>query len=205
MSPSDTATAAANPQADGMLRAGTWTLLGHLLAAAPDAGVLQRLRQIDTENVQQQDALALAWSKLREAADQEQQQSLEMEYQDVFIGVGSGEVTPYASWYLTGSLMDRPLVELRKDLAALGVQRQEGVSEPEDHVAAICDVMALAITDEDVDADWQRELFLRHVDQWMIRFFEDLRAAPSADFYKAVGEFGEAFVRLEQRYFAMSV
>ncbi len=205
MSVRDTASPAANVHADDMLRAGTWTMLGRLLAAAPDADLLQRLRAVDAENVEPQDALALAWSKLREAADRSQREALDMEYQDVFIGVGSGEVTPYASWYLTGSLMDRPLVELRKDLRALGVERQAGVSDPEDHAAAVCDVMALAITDEDVDFDWQRELFLRHVDQWMGRFFADLRAAPSADFYKTVGLFGEEFVRLEQRYFAMSV
>ena len=52
------------------------------------------------------------------------------------IGLGRGELLPFGSWYQTGFLMERPLGYLRDDLSRLGYQREEGVHEPEDHVAA---------------------------------------------------------------------
>lgn len=185
------------------LRAGTWALLGRLLMEAPSDEMRQRLDAIGPAG-DAADPLGLAWSQLKDAARAARDDALETEFQDVFVGVGGGEVTPYASWYLAGSLMDRPLVRLREDLEALGVARSAGCSEPEDHAAAICEIMAFAILDGDVDFDWQKDLFLRHVDSWMGRLFEDVASAPSADFYRAVGALGQAFVELERRFYAMS-
>lgn len=185
------------------MRAGTWALLGRLLADAPDEEMLARLAQADSDGGRG-DALALAWLRLAEAARTAQAEALQREYQDVFVGVGGGEVTPYASWYLTGTLLDRPLVQLRDDLQALGIARAEHCSEPEDHAAAVCEIMAFVLQDEDVDFDWQRELFQRHVAGWMGRLFDDVAAAPSATFYRAVAALGRAFVDVEQRFYEMS-
>lgn len=184
------------------LRAGTWTLLGCLLSAPPSRELRARLREVAAPHGDT-DALAHAWARLAQAAREAQDDALQREYQDVFIGVGGGEVTPYASWYLAGALLDRPLVQLRGELAALGIVRRDDCSEPEDHAAALCETMAYAILDGGVDLDWQRELFARHVDSWMGRFFDDLEQAPSADFYRAVGALGRAFLALERRSFAM--
>ncbi len=193
---------AAPPHDTDALRAGTWALLGRLLTEAPSDEIRRRLRSIETGG-HVGDALGHAWAALRDAALDARDDALQTEFQDVFIGVGGGEVTPYASWYLTGSLLDRPLVRLREDLDALGIVRSEGCSEPEDHAAAVCEMMALALLDEDIDPGWQKELFLRHIDGWMVRFFEDLERAPGAEFYRAVGALGKAFVELEKRIYAM--
>lgn len=186
------------------LRAGTWVLLGHLLASEPGGQVMGLLRQISARHRPGEgDALAEAWASLRKAADQAEPEALRREYYALFIGMGGGEVTPYASWYRTGSLNERPLILLRQDLQQLGVERQEDNSEPEDHAAAICDVMALIIQDPDVSFEWQRELFQKHVEPWMEQFFADLETAENADFYRSVGRLGAAFVALERAYFAM--
>ncbi len=200
--------AAMNPAADRLdeqdrLRAGTWSLLGNLLAAPPDADLLQRLGDIDDRGIDDGDAMARAWSMLRLAAEQATTSEIAREYQAVFIGVGGGEIIPYASYYLTGSLLERPLILLRQDLQALGVERREQVSEPEDHAGAICEIMALVISDAEVSFEWQHAFFQRHLGGWMDRFFEEVQQAPSAGFYKAVGRLGEELVRLEQRYFSM--
>lgn len=184
------------------LRAGTWGLLGKLLSAAPTPDVLDLLTQVEATD-EDVDGIAGAWAMLRLAAGRAQPQPLAQEFQDVFIGVGGGEIIPYASWYMAGALMERPLVVLRQDLQALGVERQQGVSEPEDHAAAVCEVMALVATDQELTSDWQQVFFQRHIDPWMGRFFKELQEAPSASFYKAVGCLGEEFVRLEQRYYSM--
>ena len=186
------------------LRAGTWAMLGLLLGAAPSAATLARLGAVERAGEVSDDPLARAWSQLSQAAATASMEALAREYQDVFIGVGGGEVTPYASWYLTGTLMDRPLVQLRDDLVALGIEVADGCSEPEDHVAALCEIMALVVQDEAVDLDWQKALFQRHVGGWMMRFFADLEQAGNARFYRAVAALGRAFVEAERKFYAMS-
>jgi len=185
------------------LRAGTWALLGQLMAGPPSREFVERLAGLSVQG-EAVDEIGSAWRQLAEAARRASDEAaLRTEYQNVFVGVGGGEVTPYASWYLTGTLMDRPLVQLRSDLEALGIERNDDCSEPEDHVAVLCEIMALIIQDEEVDPDWQRDLFTRHVAGWMERFFEDLGKASSADFYRAVAAVGRAFVEMERRSLEM--
>ena len=128
--------------------------------------------------------------------------AIEDEYQDLFIGLGKGEVVPYGSWYLTGFLMEKPLSDLRDDLNRLGFERNESVLEPEDHAAALCEVVSLMIT-ENTDLAVQNDFFQTHMASWMGRFFKDLTDARSAIFYKALGRFGSAFIAFESDYFSM--
>ena len=67
---------------------------------------------------------------------------MEREYFDLFIGMGRGEILPYASYYLTGFLHERPLARLRGDLIAFGIERAENNPEPEDNAATLCEIMA---------------------------------------------------------------
>lgn len=185
------------------LRAGTWTLLGRLLMAPPDRELRERMIAIGAET-RHGDAISEAWGQLAEAAARADDDALRAEYNAVFIGVGSGEVTPYASWYIDESLASRPLVLLREELERLGIALREDSSETEDHAGAVCEIMGFVVLDEDVDFDWQKEIFERHVDNWMGRLFEDIGKAPSAEFYRAVAALGTAFMGLERRFFAMS-
>ena len=68
--------------------------------------------------------------------------TLRRDYHDLFIGVGRGELVPYASYYLTGFLNEKPLALLRQEMRRLGIERSPDVSEPEDHIAALCEMMA---------------------------------------------------------------
>ena len=60
--------------------------------------------------------------------------------------IGRGELVPFASYYRTGFLNEKPLAKLRGDMARLGIARAESVKEPEDHIAALCEMMAGLIT-----------------------------------------------------------
>jgi TorA maturation chaperone TorD len=184
------------------MRAAAWSLLGNLLAAPPSEDLLTLLREIGAQ-AGGGDAMGRAWQALRLAAQPAAAPELEQEYQELFIGVGGGELTPYASWYRTGSVYERPLVELRQDLQALGVERQEGVSEPEDHAGAVCQVMALLVADPGIGFDGEKAFFDRHLEPWLGRLFEDLQQAQAAAFYRAVGGVGGAFFDLERKYFSM--
>lgn len=185
-------------------RANAYALLGNLLARAPDAHVLGLLHQIQVP-ANEGRGMAGAWGMLRLAAEQTRADSAADEYFNLFIGIGRGELVPYASWYLTGFLMERPLALLRIDLEALGFERREGVCEPEDHAAALCETMAMIIGGEEIPLEVQRAFFQRHVAPWMSRFFRDLQQAEAARFYSAVGLVGERFIELEGQYLSMPV
>jgi len=185
-------------------RASAYSLLAALLRAAPDQAMLERLGSLPQLAQSDEDDLMVAMSMLGLSAKTLTANAIEDEYQDLFIGLGKGEVVPYGSWYLTGFLMEKPLSDLRDDLIKLGYQRNDTVSEPEDHAAALCEVISLMIT-ENADLSVQASFFQSHMANWMGRFFKDLSEARSAVFYKSLGRFGSAFVAFEHNYLTMPV
>lgn len=193
------------PTGEDALRAGVYALLGRLLTAPPDTDLLRRLCELPAETGGG-DELAAAWGALGLAAGRTSPEAAAEEYQDLFIGLGRGELVPYGSWYLTGFLMEKPLAQLRRDLARLGFSRREGINEPEDHAGALCEVMSMLIGDGGpASATLQRAFFGAHMGGWMGRFFNDLQRAKRGRFYRAVGQLGEAFIEVERQYWAMPV
>jgi len=184
------------------LRASLYGLLAHLLAKPPTAQLLALLDEIE-EDSPVADELATAWRLLKVAAREHALQDLDDEYHALFIGIGRGELVPYASWYLTGFLMDRPLAYLRRDLMTLGIERQPGTNDPEDHAATLCESMRVIIAAADIPFATERQFFLNHIASWMPVFFQDLQQAKTACLYAAVGGLGEAFLRFENRYFEL--
>lgn len=192
----------ASPEPEDRLRADTYRVLGRLLAAAPDADTLGLLADSpvsDADNL-----LALAWRMLSLSAGRTTPADVADEYQTLFIGLGRGELVPFGSWYLTGFLMEQPLARLRIDMQRLGFEREEGVAEPEDHAAALCEIMALLAEEGGVGSlESQAAFFNTHIGPWMARFFRDMQQATSARFYRAVGQLGEQFIETDQQYLDM--
>ncbi len=139
---------ATSVSAEDRARAGLYGLLAALLRDVPDEALLDRVNRLDAPAGR--DAFALAWDGLRLAGAQVTAAEVDDEYHRLFIGLGRGELVPYGSWYQTGFLMEQPLGALRRDLAALGFEREPGVHEPEDHVAALCEVMAQLALDPEM-------------------------------------------------------
>jgi len=183
-------------------RASAYSLIAALLRTAPDQQMLDRLGGLSQQESPDGDDLLLAMSTLALSAKLHTPSSIDEEFHNLFIGLGKGEVVPYGSWYLTGYLMEKPLSDLRNDLARLGYERNTSVIEPEDHAAALCEVISLMIA-EGIDLAAQNKFFQSHMTNWMSSFFADLSEAKSAIFYKAVGRFGAAFMALENEYFSM--
>nr|WP_246512817.1 molecular chaperone TorD family protein [Azospirillum picis] len=186
------------------MRAQIYTLLARLLARAPDAGLLAALGGLAGEGGE----FGTALDRLAEAARGSDPAAVEDEFTTLFIGVGGSERTPYGSYYLTGFLNEKPLADLRADMARLGIARADTVTEPEDHIAALCEMMAGLIGGEFGDGavglDGQRAFYDRHVGSWAGRFFADLETSPSARFYRAVGAVGRAFLAVEARAFDLA-
>lgn len=183
-------------------RAGAYGLLAALLRAVPERPLLEHLVTLSPQSDAEADALFEAMSGLAAAARDIDLNQLEDEYNALFIGVGKGEVVPYASWHLTGFLMEQPLSDLRDDLRALGFERSAETQEPEDHAAAIFEVFSVMISDATSFSEQQR-FFETHMKPWLGSFFADLGNARSADFYKTVAQFGAAFTELESAYLSM--
>lgn len=190
------------PLAGDPVRGGIYRLLATLLYRPPGPDLLVSLKAIEPAGTED-GVLAEPLQMLRLASERASAEAVDDEYHALFVGVGRGELMPYGSWYLTGFLMDRPLAVLRKDLAALGIERNDGVSEPEDHAAALCETMALLSDDPSVDPARQGRFFADHLEPWMGVFFSDLQTAQSACFYRAVGRLGERFLDFERKYLTM--
>ncbi len=182
-------------------RANAYGLLGALLRGEPGEELLGLTGHF-ADAGEGADELAVAMALLGLAARNTRPAAAGSEFFQLFIGLGRGELVPFGSWYQTGFLMERPLGELRDQLRLLGFERSEGVNEPEDHVAALCEVMSQLIA-EGEPISIQERFFSAHIAPWMGRFFTDLEGAENAVFYGAVGRFGTAFVDFERRYLAM--
>ena len=177
-----------------MARSREYTLLATLLSSAPPAAMLQQLAQLKGGAT----PLGRAHATLAGAAAIAVPTEVEREYFDLFVGLGRGELLPYASYYLTGFLNERPLSRLRDDLAALGIERVESNFEPEDHAATLCEVMAgLAAERFPASAEAQRAFCEKHVSRWMGRLFADMEKAEDARFYRSVGTLGRVLLDVE--------
>ncbi len=182
------------------LRSDIYLLLAALFRQAPDASVLEFLANVEPESGDGD--MATAWAELSSTARQNRNEVelLEQEYQDLFIGVGKGQVVLFASWHLTGSLMEKPLAEIRQDLLTLGFERLDSVKEPEDHIAAICEVIAMLIAQG--DELQAKSFFNNHLGPWYHKFYEQLINASSAQFYKPVSTLMKRFFDVEQVKYA---
>jgi TorA maturation chaperone TorD len=183
-----------------LLRSHEYNLLALLLGRAPTRDVLERVSQLQGDA----SPLGLAHIALAEAAAAADPDDVQREFFDLFVGVSRGEFLPYASYYLTGFVYERPLASVRQDLAALGIELDEAMREPEDHIAIMCEVMAgLASRQFEAEAGAQRRFFERHLKPWAARFFSDLETAKASRFYKPVGRIGSLFMAIEAEAFAM--
>jgi TorA maturation chaperone TorD len=181
-------------------RAQEYALLAILLSRGPTAEMIARLALLDGDTT----PLGTAHAALGQAAARTDETRAAREFFDLFAGLGQGELLPYASYYLTGSLYGRPLAALRGAFRRLGIERKTGHSEPEDHVAILCDIMAgLVGGDIASPAGSDRAFFDEHLAPWIGRFFADLERAQSADFYARVGSLGRVFAGIEAEAFAL--
>jgi TorA maturation chaperone TorD len=176
-----------------LARAREYALLTALLARAPDTELIGRLALLQGDAT----PLGMAHAALADAARHLSEAGAAREYFDLFVGLGQGQLLPYASHYLTGSLYGRPLVELRETFQNLGIERVIQ-SEPEDHIATLCEIMA-GLLDGAIAGreDRDRDFFERHLASWARRFFVDLERTNPAGFYARVGSLGRTFVEIE--------
>ena len=183
------------------MRAGLYALLSRLLARPMDDETIAFVRELSGDDSD----LGRAVNALAALARRTTQVAAAEEFTVLFYGFGAGgELAPYASQYLTGFVYEKPLADLRHDLASLGIGRADEVTEPEDHAAFLCEVMHGLITGtfgRAADLARQQQFFERHLAPWAGRFFADMEKAKSAALYMPVGTIGRLFMEIERDAF----
>lgn len=185
------------------LRADLYDFLGAVLTRAPSSEVLEQIGALTGDDTE----LGGAVTDLAKAASRTTAAAAEREFNALFIGVGRGELVPYASYYMTGFLNEKPLAKLRRDMGSLGIERSPDVYEPEDNAGSLCEMMAGLILGRfgaPAGISRQRDFWNTHIGPWAPHFFADLETAKNASFYAPVGTLGRAFMAVEKDAFRLA-
>ncbi|HET9047210.1 MAG TPA: molecular chaperone TorD family protein [Casimicrobiaceae bacterium] len=188
-------------------RADCYAVIARLFAAPPDREFLTALR--DAPRLPHDDgvALAAAWNRLLDASGAMDADAARQEYDDLFIGVGRSEVNLHGSHWRSGFMMEKPLAELRTELALLGLARKGETTMVEDHISALCETMRLLIAGDverrSADLDVQRNFFQKQLLPWVFDCCAAIRQSTLANYYRRVAEFVEMFMAVERDSLAM--
>jgi TorA maturation chaperone TorD len=195
------------PAQEDAARADFYAVLARLWYAAPDRALLATLAAADELAPDAESSeVADAWRALVAAAGVADEEDVRLEYDEIFVGTGRAPVSMYATAYFTGAFKERVIVQLRDELAALGLARDAGRHEPEDHFAALCDVMRHLIVSGGsgpAALERQRQFFQHYVEPAYAGLARDAQAAPGTRFYRSVARFTKAFCDLEVESFQM--
>lgn len=187
------------------LRAGLYALVSCAMTRPADQDLLDQIGALEGDET----PLGTALGQLAEAARKTNPQKVEEEFTPLFYGQGQGgEVLPFASYYQTGNLHDKPLADLRGDMEKLGITRGDLNKEPEDHIAYLFEMMHGLIVGRfecgPASLEEQTAFYDAHISPWARDVFTDLESASTADFYKSVAQVALAFLEIEADAFQMA-
>jgi len=187
-----------------LARAEVYGLLAALFYAPPSAELYAQLQVAPTEAPAAGGFLESNWMNVVAASRRLALPQVADEYAALFQGIGKPELFLYGSYHVAGHLNEKPLVDLRDALAALGLERPEHVEETEDHIASLCEVMRYLIAGDDLAVSnlaKQQAFFNDHIRHWVDSMLEAVAAHPRADFYRAVALFARDFFAVEGQGF----
>ena len=187
-------------------RAELYGLLARCWYAPPDQALMAQFAVAVTEAPQPGSFLEAPWQALVAAMRASGVVAATEEYDALFLGMGKAEIFLYGSHHIAGALNEKPLVAWRGDLAALGLTRDMSISETEDHVAYLFELMRYLIGGDDLavcNLESQRRIFRAHVQPWLGALCDAVERHPRARLYAALAAFTRAFVEVETQAFDM--
>ncbi len=197
------ATPGADIADEDRLRADFYNYLGLMLANPPDQMVLDQTAGLTGDDSD----LGQAITALARVAKVTKPAAAIREFNALFVGLGRGELLPFASYYLTGFLNEKPLAQLRSDMAARAITRAPNVYEPEDNIASLMEMMAGMIVGRfgpPATLQDQQTFWNRHIGPWAGHFYADLEAAENSVLYASLGAAGRVFMEIEREGFKMT-
>jgi len=189
-----------DPADEDAARASLYALLARLFYRGPDRTLLSQLAAAGA--VAEDGPLAGPWTALGHACAVAIDEPAQ-EYEDLFLGPGQAEVSLYLGRYWTAPLRQSRLVALKQDMAALGAARHAGAFEPEDHAAAVFDLMRLLASRPPGAAGWaaQQRVFQRYLAPAYPGLCDAISGHAGARFYRLVASVCTAFLDLEAAAF----
>lgn len=187
---------------EDLLRAQLYLLLARYLDGPPTQASLATAAALVGDDA----PLGRAITSLVTTARASDLDRLSEEYHELFVGLGRGQLVPFGSYYLTGFLNEKPLARLRQVMAERAIAREDGIAEPEDHIASLAEMMAGFITGgfgAPMSLAEQKLFYGEHIGSWAPHFFRDLAGNAISPFYAALGAVGQAFLDIEERAFRM--
>ena len=189
---------------EDQLRADMYSFLASLLRIEPNAQLVNQLTNLESDD----SPIGKSIKTLSKLASSLDLPTIRDEYVRIFVGVGRGEILPFASYYLTGFLKDKPLAKLRNDMKEIGIELADNVKEPEDHIASLFDMMAgliLGKFNKKFSIGEQRDFFNKHLGPWVDLLMRDIESSKIAVFYSPIGTIGREFMEIERSSFSMDV
>jgi TorA maturation chaperone TorD len=199
-----------NLSPEDLARADLYGLLALLFYEAPPEELLEKIASFGhdkhQDDVSSSSLLSEPWNQLVLLAKESKASDWHSEYESRFIGVGKQEIFLYGSYYQSGFLNEKPLVALREDLKLLGIVGSDEITETEDHLACLCEIMRYLIAGEDLsicNLTQQKKFFDNHIRPWSDALFEILENHPELRFYNHVGTLAKIFFEIEAISFDM--
>ena len=183
-------------------RANFYALLARLFYAPPNGALLEALAEADDIDAAG-GGLGPAWRELSSAAAAATEAAIKEEYDAAFIGTGKAPVTLYTCAYSIRYSNEAPLAQLRGELSRLGFVRRADSSEPEDHIAALCEVMRHLIAERETELAVQRAFFAAWIQPTAEPLCNAITGYEPTRFYRAVARFAKVFLDLEQEAFQL--
>ena len=190
--------------AEDQLRVDMYSFLASLLRTEPTAELVNQLTNLESDD----SPIGKSIKTLSKLASSMDLPTIRDEYVRIFVGVGRGEILPFASYYLTGFLKDKPLAKLRNDMKEIGIELAENVKEPEDHIASLFDMMSgliLGKFNKKFSISEQKNFFNKHLGPWVDLLMRDIESSKIAVFYSPIGTIGREFIEIERSSFSMDV
>ena len=187
---------------EDQLRADMYSFLASLLRTEPNAELVNQLTNLESDD----SPIGKSIKTLSKLASSMDIPTIRDEYVRIFVGVGRGEILPFASYYLTGFLKDKPLAKLRNDMKEIGIELAENVKEPEDHIASLFDMMSgliLGKFNKKFSISEQKDFFNKHLGPWVDLLMRDIESSKIAVFYSPIGTIGKEFIEIERASFSM--
>ncbi len=192
---------------EDLARADLYGLIARFFHLPPDQELLDQIAATAEQQEAADEApLAKAWMNVVEVAKNNPAQAWRDEFDANFISVGKPNIILNGSFYMAGHLNERPLVNIRRALEEFGLESAQEVTETEDHIASMCEVMRYLIAGDDVEISNltnQRMFFNEHIRPWYDELCDAIEGIPEMHLYHPVAALTREFLAIEGQSFDM--
>jgi len=192
---------------EDLARADLYGLIAQLFHLPPDQALLDQIAATaDQQDAADEAPLAKVWMDVVEVAKNNPAKAWHDEFDLNFISVGKPNIVLNGSFYMAGHLNEKPLVNIRRALEEFGLEAAEEVTETEDHISALCEVMRYLIAGDDLEVSNltnQRVFFNEHIRPWYDDLCDAIEGIPEMHLYRPVAALTREFLAIEGQGFDM--